>query len=133
MNQTTAAVRLDKWLWAARFYKTRALAKAAIEGGKVHYNKARAKPSRTVELGATVRMQLGWDEKTVIIDTISDQRRGAPEAQQLYTETEASIALRLERGEQRKALGSTIYGPDHKPNKKDRRDIIRFKTKQSDT
>ena len=133
MNDSIALVRLDKWLWAARFFKTRALAKAAIEGGKVHYNKSRAKPSRNVELGATVRLQIGYEERTVIIEAISEQRRGAPEAQLLYRETEASITQRTERSEQRKALGSSIDGPDQKPNKKDRRNIIRFKSTQSDS
>lgn len=121
------AIRLDKWLWAARFYKTRNLAKEAIEGGKVHYNGARAKPSRTVQTGASVRMRLGWDEKTVEILELSDKRRGAPEAQKLYRETEESIAKREKQAELRKAQKATQLAPDHKPNKKERRDIRRFK------
>lgn len=77
-------VRLDKWLWAARFYKTRAIAKGAIEGGKVHYDGQRCKVSKTVDLGAMITLRQGFDEKIVEVKAISDQRRGAPEAQKLY-------------------------------------------------
>lgn len=120
-------IRLDKWLWAARFFKTRNLAKEAIEGGKVHYNGARAKPSRTVEVGALLRMRLGYDEKTVEVLDLSDKRRGAPEAQKMYRETEESIAKREQQAALRKAQKATQLAPDHKPNKKERRDIRRFK------
>jgi ribosome-associated heat shock protein Hsp15 len=124
---TDSAVRLDKWLWAARFYKTRSLAKDAIEGGKVHYNGARCKPSRTVEVGAQVRLRTGFDERTVLIEAISDKRRGAPEAQQLYRETEESIERRTLHAEQRKAQRAAMAAPDHRPNKKERRDIMKLK------
>lgn len=125
-------VRLDKWLWAARFFKTRALAKTAIEGGKVHYNRARAKPSRSVEVGATVRLQIGWDEKTVIINEVHDKRRGAPEAQLMYTETAESIQKRQLNTEQRKAMSLGTPDTHARPNKKERRSIIRFKSTYSD-
>ena len=125
-------VRLDKWLWAARFFKTRALAKSAVEGGKVHYNQTKTKPSRLVEAGAELKMQLGWDEKTIIVDIVHDQRRGAPEAQKMYTETEASIAKRTENAEARKAMNMSSIQMDHRPNKKQRRDIIRFKNIHQD-
>jgi ribosome-associated heat shock protein Hsp15 len=131
-NQNSSNVRLDKWLWAARFFKTRALAKNAVEGGKIHYNKARTKPSRTVEMGASIRMQLGWDEKTVIIKEIYDKRRGAPEAQLMYEETAESIAKREQHAQQRKSMNLTAQAPDHRPNKKERRDIMRFKTNQTE-
>lgn len=125
---TDLKVRLDKWLWAARFFKTRSLAKQAIEGGKVHYNGERSKVSKEVELGATLTIRLGWDAKTVEVQALSDQRRGAPEAQRLYRETEDSIKLREERAAQRKAFGP---GADlisrERPNKKQRRQIHRFK------
>ena len=124
---TDTPVRLDKWLWAARFYKTRSLAKEAVEGGKVHYNGTRAKPSRNVEIGALLRMRLGFDEKTVEVLDLSDKRRGAPEAQTLYRETEESIAKREKQAALRKAQKATQLAPDHKPNKKERRDIRRFK------
>ncbi|TXR54844.1 ribosome-associated heat shock protein Hsp15 [Reinekea thalattae] len=126
-TEQTDNVRLDKWLWAARFFKTRALAKAAVEGGKVHYNKTKAKPSRTVELGAQLRMQIGWDEKTIIVQGISDKRLGAPEAQKLYTETEDSIKKREANAQTRKTLNLGANYSDQRPNKKQRRDIIRFK------
>ena len=84
-------VRLDKWLWAARFYKTRSIAKAMIEGGKVHYNGQRAKVSKTVEVGAMIKLRQGNDEKEIEVIALSDQRRGAPEAQLLYQETAQSI------------------------------------------
>lgn len=121
-------VRLDKWLWAARFFKTRSLAKQAIEGGKVHYNGERCKVSKEVEVGATLTIRQGWDAKTVEVQTLSDQRRGAPEAQCLYRETEDSIKQREARAAQRKAFGP---GADlisrERPNKKQRRQIHRFK------
>lgn len=119
-------LRLDKWLWAARFYKTRSLAKQAIDGGKVACEGSRCKPGKEVEVGMEVRLRQGFDEKTVIIKALSEQRRGAPEAQLLYEETEASIEARLELAAQRKAQPS--FGPPTgKPNKKDRRLIHRFK------
>lgn len=119
-------VRLDKWLWAARFYKTRAIAKQMIDGGKVHYNGQRTKCSRIVELGAKIEIRQGFDEKVVIVEAISDTRRGAPEAQKLYRETEESIARREENAAQRKAMGSGL-NPRNRPNKKDRRLIRGFK------
>ncbi|ERI52357.1 hypothetical protein N878_19380, partial [Pseudomonas sp. EGD-AK9] len=85
-------VRLDKWLWAARFYKTRALAKAAIEGGKVHHRGERCKPGKEPRVGDEYVLRTGFDERTVVVLALSAVRRGAPEAQLLYRETEASIA-----------------------------------------
>lgn len=125
-NNQQAKVRLDKWLWAARFFKTRAIAKQAIEGGKVHYDGQRTKCSRTVELGAKLVVRQGFDEKVVIIEAISDQRRGAPEAQKLYRETDDSVKKREESALQRKVMRGNV-GPDHRPNKKERRKIMRFK------
>ena len=124
---TDSAIRFDKWLWAARFFKTRALAKQAIEGGKVHYNGARAKVSKAVEIGATLTIRQGWDEKTVVVTALSDQRRGASEASQLYGETEESIAKRDLNAEQRKLQRASLAAPEHRPNKKQRRQIVRFK------
>lgn len=120
-------IRLDKWLWAARFYKTRALAKAAIEGGKVHYEGQRSKVSKIVEIGATLIIRQGFDEKTVVIKELSDQRRGAPEAQKLYEETTESIKARMDEHERRRVMKSAMAAPDHRPNKKERRQIHRFK------
>ncbi len=119
-------IRLDKWLWAARFYKTRNLAKQAIEGGKVYYNGHRVKVSKEVELNAEICVRLGWDEKTVVVQGLSDQRRGAPEAQQLYTETSASIKLREQQVEIRKQTQQHLIAPPNRPNKKERRQIHQF-------
>ena len=118
------SVRLDKWLWAARFYKTRALAKSMIEGGKVHYDGQRAKCSKTVELGALLKIRQGYEEKIIEVLALSDQRRGASEAQTLYRETDESKQKREENAQTRKQLGS---GPEHKPDKKSRRELMRVK------
>ncbi|MCP4596444.1 ribosome-associated heat shock protein Hsp15 [Neptuniibacter sp.] len=126
MTQPEDKVRLDKWLWAARFYKTRAIAKQMIDGGKVHYNGHRTKCSRHVEIGAVLEVRQGFDEKEIVIVEISDQRRGAPEAQKLYRETEASIKKREDHAAQRKAMGSSL-NPRNRPNKKERRQIRSFK------
>jgi ribosome-associated heat shock protein Hsp15 len=120
-------IRLDKWLWAARFYKTRAIAKAAIEGGKVHYDGQRCKVSKTVDLEAELTIRQGFDEKIVIIKALSDQRRGAPEAQALYEETTASIKARMDETERRRIMKQAMAAPDHRPNKKERRQIHKFK------
>src|SRR5690554_4472973 len=87
-------VRLDKWLWAARFYKTRALAKEAIEGGKVHCRGERCKPSKEPKVGDELVLRAGYDERTVVIEQLSAVRRGAPQAQLLYRETDESISAR---------------------------------------
>ena len=84
-------VRIDKWLWAARFFKTRALAKTAIENGRVLIEESKplkTKPSRMLERGVTLKIRQGFDEKTVVVEALSDQRRGASEAQLLYRETQ---------------------------------------------
>ncbi|OOV88823.1 ribosome-associated heat shock protein Hsp15 [Oceanospirillum linum] len=132
MNTPHTKVRLDKWLWAARFFKTRALAKKAIEGGKVHYNGDRCKSSKMAEIGAMLTLPQGWDEKRIEIIALSDQRRGAPEAALLYKETAASIKKREEEAEKRKLMKNTTGAPDQRPNKKDRRMIHRFKRVDSE-
>lgn len=129
MSQSEEKVRLDKWLWAARFYKTRAIAKQMIDGGKVHYNGQRTKCSRHVEVGAVLEVRQGFDEKEVVIVALTDKRRGAPEAQKLYRETESSLKKREEHAAQRKAAGCSL-NPRHRPNKKQRRQIISFKDGQ---
>lgn len=120
-------VRLDKWLWAARFYKTRTIAKEMIDGGKVHYNGNRTKPNKNVEIGATIKLRQGNDEKEVKVTALSDQRRGATEAQQLYAETEQSIQQREKNALARKM---NPIPPDHRPNKKERRDLLKFKQQE---
>ncbi|WP_373819398.1 ribosome-associated heat shock protein Hsp15 [Glaesserella sp.] len=126
-------VRLDKWLWAARFYKTRSIAKAMIEGGKVHYNGQRTKTSKIVEIGATIKLRQGNEEKEITVIALSDQRRGAPEAQQLYQETEKSVVEREKLAFARKANALSMPHPDRRPNKKERRDLLKFKHINSDT
>ncbi|GJM12857.1 MAG: heat shock protein 15 [Pseudohongiella sp.] len=119
-------LRLDKWLWAARFYKTRSVAKQAIDGGKVYCEGGRCKPGKEVEVGMEVRLRQGFEEKTVVIKALSEQRRGAPDAQLLYEETEESIEARLKLAAERKAAPS-LWPSAGKPNKRDRRLIHRFK------
>lgn len=121
------AVRLDKWLWAARFYKTRALAREMIDGGKVHYNGQRSKPSKIVEINAEIKLRQGNEERTVIVLAVSSQRRMASEAQLMYQETSASIANREKVALARKMNALTMPHPDRRPDKKERRDLIKFK------
>lgn len=121
------SVRLDKWLWAARFYKTRAIAREMVDGGKVHYNGQRGKPSKLVEINAEIRLRQGNDERTVRVLALHHQRRGASEAQTLYEETEASIANREKVAQARKLNALTMPHPDRRPDKKERRNLIKFK------
>jgi len=118
-------VRIDKWLWAARFYKTRSLAKSAIEGGKVHIDGQKSKPSRMLELGLMLHIRQGDTSKTVEVMALSEHRRGAPEAELLYREPQESLELREKPSAERSAFyGSTPASV--RPNKKQRRQIHRF-------
>ncbi|WP_442963993.1 RNA-binding S4 domain-containing protein [Pseudomonas sp. MM211] len=116
-------VRLDKWLWAARFFKTRALAKAAIEGGKVHCRGERCKPGKEPKVGEEYVIRTGFEERTVTVQALSVVRRGAPEAQALYAETGESIVRRELTAEQRKA-GALGVQTDGRPSKKQRRQLF---------
>ncbi len=119
--------RLDKWLWAARFFKTRSLAKDAIEGGKVHCGGQRVKVAKEISIGDELSIRQGFDSRDVLVTALSEQRRGAAEAALLYEETEASQAAREKRAAERKA-GSLSFTPsDHKPSKKERRQLNKFK------
>ncbi|MEE4144332.1 MAG: ribosome-associated heat shock protein Hsp15 [Halieaceae bacterium] len=122
-----AKLRLDKWLWAARFFKTRSLAKAAVEGGKVQLAGQRVKVSREISEGDILQIRQGWDERVVVVKALSEQRRGAPEAQLLYEETADSIAKREAAAAARKAAGGMIDRPAQRPDKRQRRQIHRFK------
>ena len=115
-------VRLDKWLWAARFYKTRALAKAAIESGKVHCRGERCKPGKEPRVGDEFVLRTGFDERTVVVTALSVVRRGAPEAQALYEETAQSLARREQAAALRKA-GALGVSTDGRPTKKQRRQL----------
>jgi ribosome-associated heat shock protein Hsp15 len=120
-------IRLDKWLWAARFFKTRALAAEAVEGGKVEVNGDRPKRARPIQIGDEIRIRLGPYEHTMTVRALSGRRGPASEAAGLYQETEASRARREELSIQLKSLHAA-FGPDKgRPTKKDRRDIQRLK------
>jgi len=119
------SVRLDQWLWAARFFKTRSLAKEAIEGGKVHFQTQRPKVSKTVQVGDIYTIRQGYDERVVKVLALGEVRREAKMAQTLYEETPESLSRRLAAVETRKLL--QIRPPDHKPSKQDRQKIISFK------
>lgn len=126
-NSSSKDVRLDKWLWAARFYKTRSLARQMIDGGKVDYNGVKAKPSRTVEVGAIVKVLQGNVRKEVEILKISDVRGPATVAATLYKETEESVKNREKQLEQIKMNALLAPHPDEKPNKKERRALLNIK------
>ena len=119
-------VRIDKWLWAARFFKTRSLAKTAIEGGKVQIDGQKVKVSREVAPGDMLRIRQGWDEREVKVIATSEQRRAAPIAQTLYEETEASIERRARAAEARKAAG-TLARPSQRPGKHERKALERLR------
>jgi ribosome-associated heat shock protein Hsp15 len=127
-------VRLDKWLWAARFFKTRSMAGQAVSGGKVHCNGQRVKPSRIVQLGDELRIQRGIVEMTVVVQGINDQRRPAQEATALYLENETSVAARESQRQERQLLRSIHDNarPAGRPTKRDRRLIRTFVRKDSD-
>ncbi|WNC72581.1 ribosome-associated heat shock protein Hsp15 [Thalassotalea psychrophila] len=123
----TEHFRLDKWLWAARFYKTRAIAKQMIDGGKVFYNGQRSKSSKNVVLGDKIRIRQGFDEKEITVIALADRRRDATFAQTLYEETKQSIETREKVNIARKQ--GTLLSPasDSKPDKKQRRKLREFK------
>jgi ribosome-associated heat shock protein Hsp15 len=120
-----SAVRLDKWLWAARFYKTRSLAKVAIEAGHVRYGGERAKVAKDVAIGAVINVRRGHEDLEVVVVALSDHRGGAPLARLLYEETVASMERRTREAEERRAAHALI-SPD-RPTKQQRRQIHRFK------
>ncbi|MDX1605542.1 MAG: S4 domain-containing protein [Candidatus Competibacterales bacterium] len=119
-------VRLDKWLWAARFFKTRSLATEAVAGGKVQVNGQRVKPARAVSPGDRLDIRRGSETLTVIVEALSTRRGPASEASKLYRETEDSITRREDRAEQRRQAALAVPRPDTRPGKRDRRRIIRF-------
>tara|TARA_Y100000780_G_scaffold102026_1_gene92546 strand:- start:1 stop:423 length:423 start_codon:yes stop_codon:yes gene_type:complete len=127
-NSSELKVRLDKWLWAARFYKTRAIAREMVQGGKVHYNGQRSKASKIVEIGAVIKLAQGVDEKTITVLNILEKRQSAPIAQTLYQESDASIAKREENTIARKNNSFFAPHPVKKPDKKQRRELLKMKS-----
>lgn len=120
-------VRIDKWLWAARFFKTRSLAQQAVEGGKVQLAGQRVKASRPVKPGQRLTVRTGFDERDVEVLALAEKRGSARDAALLYRETDASIAAREAAGARRRAERSAQVAPDHRPSKKERRDLRRFR------
>ena len=123
-NGTSDGVRLDIWLWAARFFKTRALAKKAIEGGKVELNQVAGKPSKTVHPGDRMHITRGEERFEIEIIALGEQRGSAAVAQALFRETEASRAARAEAVERRRFERTGYAKPPTKPDKRARRLII---------
>ena len=119
------AVRVDVWLWAARFFKTRSLAKQAIDGGKIDVNDAGCKPAKTLHAGDRLRISRGEERLGVEVLALSEKRGPAPAAQALYRETEASAAAREQAREQRRLVGAA--GPLRRPDKQERRELRRLK------
>jgi ribosome-associated heat shock protein Hsp15 len=124
--QTCDKVRLDKWLWAARFFKTRALATEAINGGHVHLNGSRPKPSRTLAVGDELTIKKGQETFAITVLVLADKRGPASIAQQLYEEDEASRLKREQLAEQRRLEAAAQPCQQRRPDKKGRRQIIRF-------
>ena len=126
-------IRLDKWLWAARFYRTRTLAKEAIEAGRVHHGGSRVKVSKEIAVGDELTIRQGsanlYTQKTVKVLALSENRGNATQAQILYSETEESISQRAYFQEQKKL--DNLARPDHRPNKKERRQFEHFREKNS--
>jgi ribosome-associated heat shock protein Hsp15 len=127
MHDESDRVRLDKWLWAARFFKTRSLATEAVAGGKVEVNGERAKPAKAVKPGDEVRVRLGRYEHTLMVRALSERRGPASVAQTLYEETAASREARERQAAQLKlAPPGFMYEDKGRPTKKDRRELSRF-------
>ena len=122
-----SGVRLDKWLWAARFFKTRGLARDAIDGGKIRIGGVKAKPAKDVTEGMEIVISRHSEEITVVVQCVREDRRPAQEAQQLYAETEASRAKREQMTDAMRAARAGFVHADHRPNKRERRQMSRLK------
>jgi ribosome-associated heat shock protein Hsp15 len=126
MPSDSARVRIDKWLWAARFFKTRALASQAVDGGKVHVNGERVKAARALKAGDRLEIRRGQEQFEVVVRTLSEQRGPASAAQELYEETEASAARRQADTDQRRALAAAMPRFEGRPDKRSRRALAKF-------
>jgi ribosome-associated heat shock protein Hsp15 len=120
-------MRLDKWLWAARFYKTRSLATDAVDGGKVKLNGGAVKPAREVKVGDRLALRVGEEDWEVVVQGLNEQRRPAPEARLLYQETDDSTRRRAQAAELRKLAPTAAPEQKGRPTKRDRRQLIRFR------
>jgi len=127
VNNENSSTRLDKWLWAARFYKTRAIAKQMIDGGKVFYNGQRSKSGKAVSIGDRIKIRQGFEEKEVIVVVLADRRQDATFAQTLYQETASSSETREKNALARKQGILLSPASDSKPDKKQRRKLREFK------
>ena len=124
----SSGVRIDKWLWAARFFKTRSLAVDALESGKVELKQERVKPAKLVQVGDEIRVRVGAYEQSVIVRALSERRGPASVAATLYEETAASITARTARAEQlRMAPAAFVYEDKGRPTKRNRRTLQRFR------
>ncbi len=130
MKESEEKLRIDKWLWAARFFKTRSMASQAVNGGKVHLNGARVKSSRSVAPGDRMLITKGEIEFDIIVQGVCAYRRPAAEAVLLYMESSESIENRQEKAELRKMFHSGQSSPVKKPGKRDRRKIREFIRKE---
>lgn len=119
--------RIDKWLWAARFFKTRSQATEAVSGGKIEINGESAKPSKSVKPGDRIRVRLGPIEYHLTVKAIGDRRGSAPAAQALYEESEESRTTREKIAAQRRFASAPAYEEKGRPSKKDRREMDRWK------
>ncbi len=120
---TTDKVRLDRWLWAARFFKTRALAAAAVAGGKVQVNGSRAKPAKPVQVGDNLRVRLGPYDWIITVSAVTERRGSARDAQLLYDESPEGRAARERLAEVHKIAPTPTYQGKGRPTKKDRRKL----------
>ena len=131
MVEKINSMRLDKWLWAARFFKTRALATEAVNGGKVHRAGQRVKPSQAVQVGDTLEITRGQYSYSIHVDGLLKQRGPASVAATLYTETAESISLREELANELRLHAAQNPTRERRPDKRSRRRIIRFTRKDS--
>lgn len=121
------SVRLDKWLWAARFFKTRRLAADAIRGGKVNIDGVRAKPAKDVRVGHSVSVTKGPESFEVVVQGLSERRGPAVQARELYRETASSVARREQARAQHQSVAAAVPRPDHRPERRERRRLMSFK------
>ena len=126
MPSESERIRIDKWLWAARFFTTRSLASEAVDGGKVHVNGDRVKAARALRQGDRLEIRRGQEELEVVVRVLSEQRGPASAAQALYEETEASVTKREAQAEQARALSAAMPRFDTRPDKRSRRALSKF-------